>query len=81
MLGSFIHEAVLFRQYKELLFRKDELMADAGKYETRFLRKFGTMMVALFRVKIRCLELKKMIAYCQASINQTGRLNYHVVET
>ncbi len=81
MSGSFIHEVLLFRQYKELLFRKDELMADAGKYEIRFLKKFGTMMVALFRVKIRCLKLKKTIAYCRASLNQTGRVNFDAVES
>lgn len=79
-MGSFIREAALFREYKELLFRKDDLMADADKYEIRFLRKFGTLMVALFRVKIRCLELKKMIAYCQASLNKTGRLDFLAVE-
>ncbi len=55
--------------YIELLARRDQLRKEALIYEDDYLREFGEEMYRLFEEKVRCIELKKKIHFCQTARN------------
>ena len=59
--------------YIELLARRDQLRKEALIYEDDYLREFGEEMYQLFEEKVRCIELKKKIHFCQTARNH-GRV-------
>ena len=59
-----------YYEYEALLLKRDSLEREAGLYMDEYIRVFGEMLTERFRKYIRCIELKKKIAYCQAAINR-----------
>lgn len=57
-------------RYEELLLRRDSLRKKAEQYQISYFREFGDLMVESFSVRIECIKRKKMVAYCQAQVNQ-----------
>lgn len=64
-----------YDRYEELLIRKDVLIKEAFQYETEYIREFGELIAMAFEEKIRCIEKKKIISYCQAIVNKGGKIN------
>ena len=62
-------------KYEKLLFRRDRLRKEAEQYLQLYLHEFGELLTGLLRVKISCIEKKKIIAFCQAQINRGQRID------
>ena len=58
-----------YEKYIRLVIHRDQLQKEAGIYEQDYIREFGDEMYSLYEVKVKCIELKKMIHYCQAQVN------------
>ena len=58
-----------YARYEELIKRRDELKKEAFQYHAEYVRRFGDLIIELFRKKIECIRKKKTIEYCQAVIN------------
>ena len=56
-------------EYEALLLKRDSLEREAGLYMNEYTRVFGELLTEQYRAYIRCIELKKKIAFCQAAIN------------
>lgn len=59
-----------YSRYEELLLRRDQLRKEASLLQKQYLREFGDMLTAIFQKKIDCIRKKKMIGYCQMSMNR-----------
>ena len=62
-------------EYETLLLRRDALEREAGLYMNEYTRVFGELLTERYRAYIRCIELKKKIAYCQAAENCGAKVN------
>lgn len=56
-------------EYEALLLKRDALEREAGLYLNEYTRVFGELLTEQYSAYIRCIELKKKIAFCQAAIN------------
>ncbi len=63
--------------YEELVLEKDRLKKMAVIYRMEYYRVFGEKIIQNFQQKIRCIELKKKIAYCQAMMNSGKEIHEH----
>ncbi len=70
MIEVMNNEDVLYKEYEELLVRRDGLLRDAGSYLTAYTIEFGDMITANFELKIECIKKKKMISYCRRRLNR-----------
>ena len=64
-----------YSRYEGLLIRKDALRKEAYHIQLKYLKEFGDLINQLFEAKIRCIEKKKIIAYCQARVNKGERID------
>ncbi len=63
------------KRYEELLFERDRFKKQANKYLGLYIHEFGELMTVLFKIEISCIKIKKMIAFCQLSINRCEPVN------
>ncbi len=63
-------QAYLLEEYEKLLIRRDQLERDAGSYQTAFDAEFGDFLIINFELKVKCIRVKKEIAYCRRRINR-----------
>ena len=59
-----------YPRYEELLLKRDKLRKEAEYFNAAYLRKFGSYILDIFRIKIDCIALKKKITYCQIAVNR-----------
>lgn len=52
-----------------------DLKKQANKYLGLYIHEFGELMTELFKIEISCIKNKKMIAFCQLSINRREPVN------
>lgn len=64
-----------YARYEELLIRRDVLRKEAYHYQMAYIREFGDLMTQAFEAKIKCIEKKKIIAYCQKKKNRGETIN------
>lgn len=64
-----------YDDYENLLLRRDALKKDGEQYALEYVRLFGDLLVEVFQKKIKCIEKKKKIAYCQRCANQGKPIN------
>ncbi len=64
-----------YTRYEELLIRRDVLRKEAYHYQMAYLREFGELLTKVFEAKIKCIEKKKIIAYCQRKLNRGEKIN------
>lgn len=62
-------------EYETLLLKRDALEREAGLYLNEYTRVFGELFIEQYRAYIRCIELKKKIAFCQAAENCGAKVN------
>ena len=58
-----------YPRYEELLFEREKARKEAEQYQIAYIREFGDLITAVFEQKIKCIELKKSIAFCQMNLN------------
>lgn len=58
------------KTYETLILQRDKYRKEAAIFSTLYQHEFGELITAVFQKKIDCIEKKKMIAYCQASLNR-----------
>lgn len=63
-----------YARYEELLIRRDVIRKEAFHYQMAYLREFGELLSDVFEAKIKCIEKKKIIAYCQRKLNRGEKL-------
>ena len=63
-----------YTRYEELLIRRDVIRKEAFHYQMDYLREFGELLSDVFEAKIKCIEKKKIIAYCQKKLNRGEKL-------
>ncbi|MBS7370543.1 MAG: hypothetical protein KIG62_10500, partial [Oscillospiraceae bacterium] len=61
-------------EYEALLLKRDSLEREAGLLLNEYTRVFGELLTEQYRAYIRCIELKKKIAFSQAEINRGGKV-------
>lgn len=66
---------ILRYEYEKLLFERDRVKKEADNYLRLYIHEFGELMTELFRKKISCIEKKKMISYCQTTVNYGKLIN------
>ena len=64
-----------YEKYEELLIKRDVLNKEAYKYQLAYIREFGELLTQAFEAKIKCIEKKKIIAYCQARKNRGEKIS------
>lgn len=64
-----------YERYEELLFQREQLRKDAELYRKNYINRFGDLITSVYELKIKCISLKKSIAFCQASLNQNKKPN------
>ncbi|WP_026522346.1 hypothetical protein [Butyrivibrio sp. VCB2001] len=64
-----------YARYEELINRRDELKKEAFQYHAEYVRRFGDLILELFRKKIECIRKKKTIEYCQAALNHGNNVD------
>ena len=62
-------------KYEKLLFRRDKLRKEAEQNLQLYLHTFGELLTGLLRVKVSCIEKKKIIAYCRSLTNRGKRID------
>lgn len=62
-------------RYEELLIRRDTLKKAAFQYQMNYIMEFGDLMAQAFEAKIKCIEKKKIIAFCQKRQNRGEIIN------
>lgn len=67
-------ENAAYTRYEELLIRRDVIRKEAFHYQVIYLREFGELLLKVFEAKIKCIEKKKIITYCQRKINRGEKL-------
>lgn len=60
----------LLDEYKKLVFKREKLRKDAQMYWIDYIMEFGELIEKECALKIDCIKLKKMIAFCQARKNR-----------
>ncbi|MBQ0012469.1 MAG: hypothetical protein KBT07_07145 [Clostridiales bacterium] len=69
-----IHNSAV-EQYIRLIVKRDQLQKDACFYEEEYLRVFGDEMLSIYEEKIKCIELRKKIHYCQVRTNHQEKVD------
>lgn len=64
-----------YEQYEELLLKREHFLKEASQYLIGYTREFGDLIAEVFEIKIRCIRLKKEIAWCQKRLNQGGKVD------
>ena len=64
-----------YKEYEDLLLRRDQLDRDAGAYLTAYTKEFGDMITENFKLKVECIKKKKTIAYCRRRMNRGLPIN------
>ena len=64
-----------YAKYEELLLRRDNVRKEAFIWERQYVRIFGEKILKLFELKIRCIQKKKAIGYCQAVVNHGEKVD------
>ena len=62
----------LYKNYEELLIKRDQLYKEAGGIQILYTKEFGDLITKVFEEKIECIKKKKAIEYCQAITNKGG---------
>ncbi len=66
-------------EYEELLMQRDKLRKEAYILKAKYMAEFGDLVTALFEKKIECIKKKKMLSYCQMSINKGEAINQNAM--
>ncbi len=53
-----------YREYEELLLRRDQLYRECGSLITAYTCEFGDQLARNFELKVECIKKKKAISYC-----------------
>ena len=72
-----------YKEYEELLIRRDNLYKDAASYQIAYTQEFGDLILENFKLKIECIKKKKTISYCRRRMNRglainTDRMNAEI---
>ncbi|MGI6204566.1 MAG: DnaJ domain-containing protein [Anaerovoracaceae bacterium] len=59
-----------YREYEELLIKREDVKKEAHLIYLNYLSVFGDLLNELFAAQIECIKLKKKITFCQAKINK-----------
>ena len=60
----------LYREYEELLMKRDQMYKDGDSYQIVYNREFGDLITRNFELKIECIRRKKTMAACMRRINR-----------
>ena len=60
----------LYKEYEDLLMRRDQMYKDADSYQIEYNREFGDLITKNFELKIECIRRKKTIAACLRRMNR-----------
>ncbi len=69
-----------YEQYEELLLKREFYLKEAAQYLIGYTREFGDLIAEVFESKIRCIRLKKEIAWCQKRLNQGGKIDLNAMK-
>ncbi|MBR0137558.1 MAG: hypothetical protein IJM15_04045 [Erysipelotrichaceae bacterium] len=70
-----------YARYEELLIRRDVIAKEGFRYQLEYLREFGELMSESFEAKIKCIEKKKIIAWCQRRINRGQKIDGNLLDS
>lgn len=69
-----------YEEYERLLLHRDSLEKEARSYYISYTKIFGDLINECFQAEIRCIELKKSIAYVQSCINRRQEYSAAMIE-
>ena len=62
-------------EYEELLCKRDQLVKESESLQISYTIEFGELLTGIFEKKVECIKKKKMITFCQKSINRGERID------
>lgn len=68
-----------YDEYENLLLERDRYRKEAEFYLKAYIREFGDKTAEIFKVKIACIEKKKMIGFIQIYINRGESVNLNMM--
>ncbi len=69
-----------YAKYEELILRRDELKKEALHIEHEYIRKFGDLILEIYRKKMECIRKKKTIEYCRTFINRGENVDMNALQ-
>lgn len=70
-----------YDEYEKLLLERDKYRKDAKNYMMLYIHKFGELISQVFKLKVSCIEKKKMIAFCQMYINRNDMVDMNALDS
>lgn len=64
-----------YEEYERLLLERDQILKDAEQNWISYVNAFGELITAVFEEKIKCIRLKKTIAFYQKALNHGGKVD------
>lgn len=64
-----------YTEYEDLLLLRDEYKRKQSNYYTLYIHEFGDLITELFKQKVECIKLKKMITFCITKSNHNQIIN------
>jgi len=71
---------IQLERYKDLILERDQLSKDKVDIYYRYVKRFGQLIEDEFKLKMECIKLKKLIAYCQLCENRGEEITAEAVE-
>ncbi len=59
----------LLKRYEDLILRKSALQKECFQLDREYMRVFGELIMAIFRMQLECARKKKTIEFCQVAKN------------
>lgn len=68
-----------YAKYERMILERDRCRKEAKLAETRYIHTFGDLITAVFKQKIECISLKKMLSYCLSYVNRNENIDLNNV--
>lgn len=59
-----------YDEYEKLLLMRDKYRREAEQYMTLYIHEFGELIMEVFKLKVSCIEKKKIISFCRMYSNR-----------
>lgn len=69
-----------YDEYENLLLKREQYSRDAQMYLRAYIREFGDGITAVFKEKIDCIRIKKMINFCMIYKNRGERVDMKAMQ-
>lgn len=70
-----------YKEYEELLLKKEKLRKEAFHIKNDYIHHFGDLLYELYRYQIEIIKLKKSISFCIQKVNNDEHINMQELDS